>query len=87
MSHIRTELGANEPMFQSVSTPSAVELPRLGVWQMIGIRLRTWQANRRARRELAMVDARTLRDLGIAPEMVKYELLQPFWRPVRDLRE
>jgi uncharacterized protein YjiS (DUF1127 family) len=87
MSHIRTELGTNEPLFQSLSTTPAMDLPRRGVWPGIALRLRNWQANRRARRELAMVDAHTLRDLGISPELVKYELLQPFWRPLRDLRK
>ena len=49
--------------------------------------LRTWHARQRARRELAAIDAHTLRDIGIAPELVDYELSQPFWRPLRDWRD
>ncbi len=49
--------------------------------------LRTWRARQRARRALAAIDAHTLRDIGIAPELVAYELSQPFWRPLRDWRD
>ena len=48
--------------------------------------LRRWRHNRAARRGLAELDARSLRDIGIAPELADYEAGRPFWRPVRDLR-
>jgi uncharacterized protein YjiS (DUF1127 family) len=82
-------------LFQSLAVTTAahtadapaVDLPRRGILQTIAMRLHTWQTNRQARHELAMVDAHTLRDLGISPELVRYELVQPFWRPLRDLRK
>lgn len=48
--------------------------------------VRIWRERHRARNQLALVDARSLRDLGIDPLLVDYELTQPFWRPLRDWR-
>jgi uncharacterized protein YjiS (DUF1127 family) len=55
-------------------------------WQAIAQRLRAWRACHRARCELAQLDSRSLRELGIAPELVDYELSRPFWQPLRDWR-
>jgi uncharacterized protein YjiS (DUF1127 family) len=46
--------------------------------------LRTWRRRRVARRELTRLDERILRDIGIDPGTVNYEMQQPFWRPLRD---
>jgi uncharacterized protein YjiS (DUF1127 family) len=48
--------------------------------------LREWRHRTVARRELASLDARALRDIGLEPGDVNYELCQSFWRPLRDLR-
>ena len=48
--------------------------------------VRIWRERHRARKQLASVDARSLRDLGIDPVLVDYELTQPCWRPLRDWR-
>jgi uncharacterized protein YjiS (DUF1127 family) len=48
--------------------------------------LREWRRRSVARRELANLDGWTLRDIGIAPSIVDYEMHQWFWRPVRDWR-
>jgi uncharacterized protein YjiS (DUF1127 family) len=48
--------------------------------------LREWRHRTVARRELASLDARSLRDIGLEPGDVDYELCQSFWRPLRDLR-
>lgn len=48
--------------------------------------LREWRRRTAARRELANFDARMLRDIGIDPGMVDYEMRQSFWRPLRDWR-
>jgi len=40
----------------------------------------TWRERARERRELALLDARSLRDLGLNPGNVKYEANKPFWR-------
>ena len=49
--------------------------------------LREWRRRRVGRRELASLDQRTLRDIGVDPSMVDYEMYQWFWRPPRDWRD
>jgi uncharacterized protein YjiS (DUF1127 family) len=49
--------------------------------------LRAWRRRRVARRELRSFNAWILRDIGIDPSIVNYEMHQPFWRPLRDCRD
>jgi uncharacterized protein YjiS (DUF1127 family) len=49
--------------------------------------LRKWRRRRRERGELASLDDRTLRDIGLDPGAVDYEVRQAFWRPSRDWRD
>jgi uncharacterized protein YjiS (DUF1127 family) len=49
--------------------------------------LREWRDRWVGRRELASLDERTLRDIGLDPGMVQYEVQQSFWRPPRDWRK
>jgi uncharacterized protein YjiS (DUF1127 family) len=49
--------------------------------------LREWRHRRVARRELANFDERMLRDIGVDPSIVDYEMRQSFWRPIRDWRD
>jgi uncharacterized protein YjiS (DUF1127 family) len=46
--------------------------------------LREWHRRRVARRELAQLDERVLRDIGIDPSIVDYEMRQSFRQPLRD---
>jgi uncharacterized protein YjiS (DUF1127 family) len=46
-----------------------------------------WRLRSVARRELASFDDRILRDIGLDPGMVDYEMRQSFWRPLRDWRD
>jgi uncharacterized protein YjiS (DUF1127 family) len=46
----------------------------------VGQVLTTWRRRARERRELANLDHRTLRDLGISPVDVRFEADKPFWR-------
>lgn len=39
-----------------------------------------WVANSRGRKELARLDARMLRDIGLEPFEVQREINKPFWR-------
>jgi uncharacterized protein YjiS (DUF1127 family) len=48
--------------------------------------LREWRRRRAARYELASLDERTLRDIGLDPGTVDYEVRQSFWRSPRDWR-
>jgi uncharacterized protein YjiS (DUF1127 family) len=67
-----------------------VEAPR-GRWRLIlGLivaTLREWRHRRVGRRELASLDERALRDIGIDRGVVDYEMYQWFWRPPRDWRD
>ena len=49
--------------------------------------LREWRHRSVARRELANFDERSLRDIGLDPGIVAYEMCQSFWRPLRDWRD
>ena len=49
--------------------------------------VRTWLERIRARRALARIDERTLREAGISPVLAEYEANRPFWQPLRDLRD
>jgi len=64
-----------------------VEAPR---WRLtlgsIAATLREWHRRSVNRSELASLEARTLRDIGVDPGVVDYEMYQPFWRPPRDWR-
>jgi uncharacterized protein YjiS (DUF1127 family) len=82
MSHHRSNLHIEIPTFQSTIHREAK--PTLMV--RVITTLRMWRERRATRRELARIDARCLRDVGIAPELVTYEIAQPFWRDLRDWR-
>jgi uncharacterized protein YjiS (DUF1127 family) len=49
--------------------------------------LREWRRRSIDRSELARLDERTLRDIGLDRGVVDYEAYQPFWRPPRDWRD
>ena len=49
--------------------------------------LREWRRRRVGRHELASLDERTLRDIGLDPGVVDYEASRSFWRPPRDWRD
>ena len=40
----------------------------------------TWRRRARSRRELAQLDTRSLRDLGLSSSEVHFEINKPFWR-------
>jgi len=67
-----------------------VEAPRAR-WRLIldsiVATLRDWRRRSAERNELARLDTRTLRDIGVDPGVVEYEIRQPFWRPRRDWRD
>ena len=42
--------------------------------------LKEWAERRQSRRTLAMMDARTLRDIGLSVSDRQYECAKPFWR-------
>ena len=60
-------------------------------WQLLPASLSalfaTWRKRARDRRELAQIDARSLREAGIDPGVADFEAAQPFWRKPMTLRD
>jgi uncharacterized protein YjiS (DUF1127 family) len=48
--------------------------------------LKLWRERNTARRYLAAMDARSLRDAGISPAAAAYESGKSFWQPFGTLR-
>ncbi len=40
----------------------------------------TWRRRARERRELANLDHRAIRDIGLSPSEIQFEANKPFWR-------
>jgi uncharacterized protein YjiS (DUF1127 family) len=77
----------NEP---AVSCGPAVAAPRANWSLILGLivaTLREWRHRRVGRHELARLDERTLRDIGLDRGVVDYEVGQSFWRSPRDWRD
>jgi uncharacterized protein YjiS (DUF1127 family) len=39
-----------------------------------------WYRCARSRRDIVLLDERTIRDLGLTPGQLKFEAAKPFWR-------
>jgi len=52
----------------------------LGTFTAFNEVLKLWRRRTRERNELAHLDARTIRDLGLAPSAIQFEANKPFWR-------
>jgi uncharacterized protein YjiS (DUF1127 family) len=67
-----------------------VAAPRASSSLILGLvvaTLREWRRRRVGRRELASLDERTLRDIGLDRGVVHYEASRWFWRSPRDWRD
>ena len=60
-------------------TPRRDRMPSL--WDVVLAVLATWRARLRERRELATLDRRMQRDIGVTPSEIAHEVNKPFWRP------
>ncbi len=68
-------------------TPAvAAKAPRPSLRQRIEVTVALWRERTTARRCLAQMDARSLRDAGISPAAAAYESGKPFWRAMGALR-
>ena len=61
-------------------------LPRPSLVRRLAATLRLWRERKEARRYLAAMDARSLRDAGISPAAAAYESGKSFWEPLGPLR-
>lgn len=60
--------------------------PRLTLTARMAAMLVLWRGRIEARRYLAELDARNLRDAGISPAAAAYECGRPFWQKMGTLR-
>ena len=54
--------------------------PLAGTFTAFAQILQTWRQRAHERQELAKLDHRTLRDLGLAEGSARFEANKPFWR-------
>ena len=60
--------------------------PRPTLGHRLAATFRVWRDRKAARRYLAAMDARSLRDAGISPAAAAYESGKSFWQPFGPLR-
>ncbi len=54
--------------------------PLAGTYTAFSQIFATWRQRAQQRRELAQLDARSIRDLGLSTADVQFEANKPFWR-------
>jgi uncharacterized protein YjiS (DUF1127 family) len=67
-------------------TPAAVAAPQPSLRQRLVTAIAVWRERTTARRYLAQMDARSLREAGISPAAAAYESGKPFWQKLGELR-
>src|ERR1700692_2464836 len=84
--HVTPRASATQEPAAAIANRS-VEAPRAR-WRLIlgsmVATLRDWRRRSVERSELARLDERTLRDIGVDPGAIDYETRQSFWQPRRD---
>jgi len=63
-----------------VSLHYRTQAPLAGTFEVLGQILATWRRRANERRELANLDARSIRDLGLSAGQIQFEASKPFWR-------
>jgi uncharacterized protein YjiS (DUF1127 family) len=81
MSHQSRRRLADQPDMFATSASS-----RRALIDRVFATLELWRERRTARRHLAAMDARSLRDAGISPAAAAYESGKSFWQPLGPLR-
>ena len=56
------------------------EVPVMATVSAVGQLFTIWRRRAQERRELANLDHRTIRDLGLSPSEIQFEANKPFWR-------
>ena len=54
--------------------------PLAGTFTAFNQILATWRRRTQERRELANLDHRAIRDIGLSPSEIQFEANKPFWR-------
>jgi uncharacterized protein YjiS (DUF1127 family) len=63
-----------------ISLHFSSKAPLAGTYTAFNQIFASWRRRARERRELANLDTRTLRDLGLSPGEIQFEANKPFWR-------
>ena len=63
-----------------ISLHYSSKAPLAGTYTAFNHILASWRRRARERRELATLDSRTIRDLGLTTSDVQFEVNKPFWR-------
>ena len=63
-----------------ISLHYSSKAPLAGTYTAFNQILADWRRRARERRELASLDSRTIRDLGLSASEVQFEVNKPFWR-------
>jgi uncharacterized protein YjiS (DUF1127 family) len=63
-----------------ISLHFSSKAPLAGTFTALNQIFATWRRRARDRRELAALDERSLRDLGLTTSSIEFELNKPFWR-------
>ena len=63
-----------------ISLHYSSKAPLAGTYTAFNQIFASWRRRARERRELANLDTRTLRDLGLSPGEIQFEAYKPFWR-------
>ena len=63
-----------------ISLHFSFKAPLAGTYTAFAQILQTWRKRAHDRKELAQLDARSLRDLGLNEGSVHFEANKPFWR-------
>lgn len=69
-----------------VTPAAALKVPPPTLRARVALAIAVWRERTAARRCLARMDARSLRDAGISPAAAAYESGKPFWRSMGGLR-
>ncbi len=56
------------------------EVPVMATVSAVGQLFATWRRRTRERHQLADLDHRTIRDIGLSPGEIQFEANKPFWR-------
>lgn len=63
-----------------ISLHFSSKAPLAGTFTALNQIFATWRQRSQARTELAQLDSRSLRDLGLSPSDAQFEVNKPFWR-------
>ena len=63
-----------------ISLHFSSKAPLAGTFTAFAQILQTWRQRAHERQELAKLDHRTLRDLGLTESTIQFEANKPFWR-------